>query len=55
MWAARDKDGNTALHLAAKLGIEELVWWFLEAGSDVNVENGFGRTALQCYELSVVW
>jgi Ankyrin repeats (3 copies) len=43
---ARDKDGNTALHLAAKVGIDELVGWLLEAGSDVNAQNGFGCTPL---------
>jgi ankyrin repeat protein len=42
----RDKDGNMALHLAAKQGNEELVGLLLDAGSPVDAENRFGWTAL---------
>ena len=44
--SSRDKEGNTALHLAAAMGNLELVVLLLEAGSAVDSENNFGWTAL---------
>jgi len=44
--SSRDKQGNTALHLAAALGSLELVELLLEAGSAVDAQNKFGWTPL---------
>ena len=44
--SSRDKQGNTALHLAAALGNLKLVELLLEAGSAVDAQNKFGWTSL---------
>ncbi|XP_047325498.1 protein VAPYRIN-like [Impatiens glandulifera] len=42
----RDKDGRTALHLAASKGNESCVRLLVSAGADVNARSKDGRTAL---------
>jgi len=44
--AARDSDGESALHQAAKGGQKEVVRVFLDSGADVMAEDTHGRTAL---------
>jgi ankyrin repeat protein len=41
---AKDKDGNTALHLAASLGHKEIVVALLAHGADANTRNVHGNT-----------
>ncbi|WP_265033965.1 ankyrin repeat domain-containing protein [Wolbachia endosymbiont (group A) of Sicus ferrugineus] len=43
---AKDKDGNTPLHLAAMKGKIDVVKILLEYNADVNTKNNEGRTAL---------
>ncbi|KAK7792315.1 hypothetical protein R5R35_007759 [Gryllus longicercus] len=42
----KDSEGNTALCVAAKMGLERIVPLLLDHGACVNVKNNFGRTAL---------
>jgi ankyrin repeat protein len=42
-----DRDGHTALHIAAGCGLLRVVRWLLEKGADVSPCDGSGRTALQ--------
>ncbi|SFJ75047.1 ankyrin repeat domain-containing protein [Thermoflavimicrobium dichotomicum] len=42
----QDRDGNSALHVAAALGSEKLVQLLLSAGADVNLENEYEETPL---------
>ncbi len=41
-----DEDGNTVLHLAAKLNDRELAEWFIFKGANVNAVNGINNTPL---------
>jgi len=43
---AKDKDGNTALHVAAGNGHAEIVELLIAKGADVNAQGYFGRTPL---------
>lgn len=43
---ARDKDGKTALHLAAPIGRYSLVEFLVEAGSDIHIKDNAHKTAL---------
>jgi ankyrin repeat protein len=43
---AKDKDGQTALMLAAGGGYTEIVKALIEKGADVNAKNNTGDTAL---------
>ena len=42
----QDKEGSTALHLAAKDGYKGCVWLLTAHGTDVNVKTNAGRTPL---------
>lgn len=42
-----NKDGNTALHYAAKLGLESVVATLVAAGASANIENNDKKTAKQ--------
>ncbi len=42
----QNKDGDTALHIAARQGKSNLVKWLCNAGADVNIRNKQGRTPL---------
>ena len=44
---ARDKNGNTALCVAAALGHRDVVKLLIEAGADIYAENGAGNSALK--------
>lgn len=44
----RNEDGDTALHVAARVGNVEIASLLLEAGSDVNAEGYGGATPSQC-------
>jgi len=44
---ARDRDGNTALMLAAGKGAFQVIETLLKGGADVNAENKDGQTALR--------
>ncbi len=43
---ARDRDGNTALHLAAKYGHAAIVEFLVSQGADVNAANKYDETPL---------
>ncbi len=43
----QDRDGNTALHLAAAKGADEIVDWLLKHGANARLTNGAGLTAEQ--------
>lgn len=49
--AHKDEEGRTALHIAASWGDEKVVRWLVEhigfSRTEVEAEDGFGRTALQ--------
>lgn len=45
-----DKNGNTPLHQAAYLGLDEIVKLLIEKGADLNATNNAGKTALQLAE-----
>ena len=43
---AKNKDGNTLLHFAAKTGNVATIKMHLDAGDDVNAQNNVGDTPL---------
>ena len=43
---ARDKEGYTALHIAAQKGQDAIIRMLLDAGADVNGRDGYGATPL---------
>eukprot|EP00899_Mesostigma_viride_P009443 jgi/Mesvir1/184/Mv13536-RA.1 len=50
-FAAVDPKGNTALHYAAGYGRAEIVELLLDAGADVSIKNGSGKTAAELVKL----
>jgi len=42
----KDKDGNSALHIASKKGAYDISKILLQKGVDINAENNYGETAL---------
>lgn len=51
---AQDEDGNTPLHMCAKLGLSLFTRRLLELGANLKVENKSKRTALQLAEAEKV-
>ena len=45
---AKDNMGNTALHLSAHYGIQEMISALIDLEADVNAKNNNGKTVL-CY------
>ena len=45
---ARNKDGNTALHLAVMFGDTLATELLMKSGADSNIENNQGKTPLDC-------
>ena len=43
---AKDKDGNTGLHVATKLGNEKTIKGFIGYSADINTKNSAGLTPL---------
>lgn len=52
--AARDKNGNTALHHAASGGYEHVVLDLIKQGHDINAQNAYGESVMHQAVLSLV-
>jgi len=52
---AKNNDGSTPLHIAARHGVKEVAELLIDKGADVNVKNAFGRTPLDYSEEVKDW